>query len=632
MMTADILGLDDGEAWAWITADVQAVKDGKAGNEALALTICEAHDWVPDEVLALYADAKGFEAKAKSEIAERRARLDRLTKVEPQTEALFICTEPPPSVEEEPKEQPVELAPALIPKPRRPAKEQPIDLPTPEPERKYIREERQEVNQNACMDFVYHFLNRNYSWEFGDICTLWWFNRDFYSWDGQKYGAKTVDSLKSELYKFIPTLWRRVKDGKGAGLLEPHQPGTDLVHQIIEALKAKVNLELESVPAWIGGGISLAGDIKEYLSMFNGILHLPTKTMHPHTPQLFTLSGVDYSYGPERLGRSRWLTLLREYYEDDRESIDCIQEIFGLCLTDEVKYQKGFIIKGPTRSGKGTIFGHVLPAVIGRSAFVGMSLNKVVNDFGTANLIGKRVMVAPDARVESRKRTTVTEFLLSTIAGDPDSHNRKHKSYVETILTTKIIICTNEIPQLFDTTGTIAGRFITLVMTKSYLDKEDLDLADKILEEKAGILDWAIDGYIRLKARGRFKQPKSGMEFAKQLRLLSSQILSFIEDCCIRGEGEFHSDAIFAAYQAWCQANNIQYVPSKSVFAKQLLDACPEITKTHPRTGEIGRPPTYVGISPREKPKKSKLDVKNVHPEVVEAILEQYGIKQVRRI
>ena len=97
-------------------------------------------------------------------------------------------------------------------------------------------------------------------------------------------------------------------------------------------------------------------------------------------------------------------------------------------------------------------------------------------------------------------------------------------------------------------------------------------------------------------------------------------------------EGEFHSDAIFAAYQAWCQANNIQYVPSKSVFAKQLLDACPEITKTHPRTGEIGRPPTYVGISPREKPKKSKLDVKNVHPDVVEAILEQYGIKQVRRI
>jgi hypothetical protein len=63
-------------------------------------------------------------------------------------------------------------------------------------------------------------------------------------------------------------------------------------------------------------------------------------------PRFFTHTAVDFDFEP-------WLEFLGQLWGDDTESIDTLQEILGLMLTAETRYQKAFLLFGPKRSGKG---------------------------------------------------------------------------------------------------------------------------------------------------------------------------------------------------------------------------------------------------------------------------------------
>ena len=67
----------------------------------------------------------------------------------------------------------------------------------------------------------------------------------------------------------------------------------------------------------------------------------------------------------------------------------------------------------------------------------------------------------------------------------------------------------------------LAGRFVVLSMTRSFYGNEDHGLTDKLLLELPGILQWAIKGWQRLKARGHFLQPDSSKEAIEELEDLA---------------------------------------------------------------------------------------------------------------
>src|SRR5262249_5345774 len=158
------------------------------------------------------------------------------------------------------------------------------------------------------------------------------------------------DSIEAELILFIPKLWHR--PGQAAEL-ERHQPNTELINQILYILKSSCLIEPQEIPAWIGKhSMQIDGEeienLKECMSMFNGILWLPKKKMLQHTPEFFCVNGADYSFYPEGAEHptgypKKFLAYLKGLWPAEKESIDCVQEIFGICTTDENKYHKGFL-------------------------------------------------------------------------------------------------------------------------------------------------------------------------------------------------------------------------------------------------------------------------------------------------
>ena len=94
--------------------------------------------------------------------------------------------------------------------------------------------------------------------------------------------------------------------------------------------------------------------LRKSLACSNGLLHLPTRTLSPHTPAFFGVNAVDYSYDASANEPSKWLAFLVSIWpEMTKKSIDTLQELFGLLLTPDTTHQKAILIVGPKRSGKG---------------------------------------------------------------------------------------------------------------------------------------------------------------------------------------------------------------------------------------------------------------------------------------
>jgi hypothetical protein len=133
----------------------------------------------------------------------------------------------------------------------------------------------------------------------------------------------------------------------------------------------------------------------------HGILHLGSRGLHPHSPRFFTHTAVDFDFEPDALAPPRWLEFLGQLWGDDTESIDTLQEIFGLMLTAETRYQKAFLLFGPKRSGKGTI-APVLVGLVGKPNCVSPTLASLGTNFRPAPLIHKRVAIISDARLGAK--------------------------------------------------------------------------------------------------------------------------------------------------------------------------------------------------------------------------------------
>ena len=126
----------------------------------------------------------------------------------------------------------------------------------------------------------------------------------FYVWDGTHYREAERDEILAVVYAFLDGAKRLNRDDE----LVPFNPTRNKVSDVLEALAAEVQLpNTIRAPAWLDDGPN--PEAVDILSCANGLLHLPTRALLPHTPNFFSVNAVDYRY--ETLGREPvvWLGL-----------------------------------------------------------------------------------------------------------------------------------------------------------------------------------------------------------------------------------------------------------------------------------------------------------------------------------
>lgn len=381
-------------------------------------------------------------------------------------------------------------------------------------------------------------------------------------------------AVRASLYGFLEPAKRRLDDGKVA----PFQPTSAKVNNVLDALQGITNLPASvPSPSWLKHDPGL--DARDMLAGPNGLLHVPTRTLHLSTPEFFTRNAIDFAYDPWAPTPRQWLAFLESVWPDDSESIDTLQELFGYLLSPDTRFQKIFLLIGPPRAGKG-IIARVLRLIVGARNTCAPTLAAFGRDFGKHVLIGKTVAIISDARIGGRTDTaSVAETLLSISGEDAQTIERKFLPDWNGQLATRFVLLTNELPRIGDVSGALAKRFILLALQNSFYGKEDLGLFDRLAPELSGILLWALEGRDRLYARGHFQQPESAGELIQEFNDLGSPEATFLRQCTQTEPGAAVSQKeLFAAWATWCAENGRDRPGTAQTFGRNVRAALPWIT------------------------------------------------------
>lgn len=328
----------------------------------------------------------------------------------------------------------------------------------------------------------------------------------------------------------------------------------------------------------------------------NGILDLETRQLHPPTPRLFATTAVGAAWDPTTPDPENWLTFIRSLWGDDKESIQTLQQLFGYLLTPDTSQQKIFALIGPPRSGKGTI-ARILKALLGDDAVVNPTLQSLERPFGLAPLVGKTAAIIGDARLGGHTdQQQVVERLLSISGEDALSIDRKNRDPINVRLRVRVLLLSNELPKLYDTSGALASRFVILTLNRSFLGEEDHQLEGKLLAELPGILRWALDGRDDLAEQGRFTVPLASERAVQHLRAISNPLGVFLEECCqIRPGAQVPIDDLYRRYVGWCESNGREPA-NKQIFGRDLNTLHPELAVTQSRLADGRRIRMYEGV------------------------------------
>lgn len=440
------------------------------------------------------------------------------------------------------------------------------------------------------------FLRDNYT--VGGRPTIYSWKNDFYAWSGRHYPVLEHAALFSKIYHYLEAAERYDRQGT----IQPFVPTGAHVDALITALGALTHIgEADCAPpAWLDGRATPAA--KDVISTQAGLLHLTTRRIQKHSPEFFTQTTLPYAYDEDAQPPKEWLRFLNSLWPhetnpSEMRTQDVLQEVFGYLLSGETGQQKIFLLVGPPRSGKGTI-SKILIDLLGAANVASSTLSGFSQNFGLQGLIGKTLTLIPDARLSAKSdASVVVERLLSISGEDPLPVDRKHRDPWIGQLPTRILMLTNELPNLKDMSGALANRFILMLMTESFLGNEDTGLLKKLRPELSSILNWSLDGLARLRLRGFFLPSGASIDVMQELKDLSSPVSAFVRERCVLGSTKSVAcDTLYSMWVRWCEESGHNFVVTKAMFGRDLRAAVPSMVRTQERLPGGQRVWVYRGV------------------------------------
>lgn len=310
-----------------------------------------------------------------------------------------------------------------------------------------------------------------------------------------------------------------------------------------------------------------------YTFFTNGVLATGTGELRPHGPEYRNSRTLSVDYDPAATCTA-WLAWLTDIFSSDLDRISLLQEMIGWCLCrDHLGIEKAMIFIGPPRSGKGTII-KVIRALLGGGAGA-FALPTLDDNKILSGMRGQNVSIDSDTASPGRNNARQIGGLFKTISSnEPLSLSLLYtQTPWEGSLNCKLLLASNSIPTLFDDSGASANRWIPLAFDRSFLDHEQVDLADRLSVELPGIAVWAVQGLQRLMRNGRFTLPQSSRDELGNMLSSSSPTESYINDRLVVAKGQRVSETeLWDDYCKWYVVEGLEQMKRRD-FIRALADA-----------------------------------------------------------
>jgi putative DNA primase/helicase len=435
--------------------------------------------------------------------------------------------------------------------------------------------------------------------------TLIEYEEEFLAYDyAGAYRVVKNRTVKSEVQSYLEDAQElRPTPPNGAKKAFDFNPKDEDVKQICGALERQNHV----APGTIAPPFFLPGewkidyrtfltDPRDVISCRNGLLQISTRTLYASTPQFFTRSALPIEFDADA-APVRWLTFLEEIFEGNADLILLTQQMFGLLLTPETKYQKIFYFNGVPGSGKSTIM-CVLDALIGEKSICNPSIADLADKNTLNDMTACTLAKITDMNTSNAMHLNEAAANLKRISGgDPVHVFRKFKEGINVKMGVRFIMAGNTFPNFGLHANALRRRLLVLPFNKSFEDVADPNLLAKLIAELPGILNWSLQGLASLSAAGKFIEPAASLDALADILNSGDPVRSFVTDDCDLGAAfSVNKDELFAGYLLHCKVNGVKMPLSKESFVRSLKTAFNGVRPARPRTEDGGREHTMNGI------------------------------------
>lgn len=372
------------------------------------------------------------------------------------------------------------------------------------------------------------------------------------------YGLGDWRQYRDGLWQVVPELSvkQRITEITEAAKPEGIRPTAGLVASVTELAKIKVAKPDE---IWDSNA--------DYLVCGNGTLHIPSRTLTEHKPELYTTSGVSYDYNPADIGIT-WTMFLTDLSKNTSQAVvDFLQEFAGYSLTTDTSHEIAVWLYGPPGSGKSTFLTGLEAMLDSRAGLLGLA-DIERNRFALADLPGKTLAIATE---QPSDFIASTHLLNALISGETIIIDRKFRDAITITARCKLAWAMNDLPRVSDPNSGLFRRVKVVEFPAIPEDRRNPNLKEQIKGEGAGILNWALNGLDRLRERGRFEIPPEVSEATQHFKDNNDIPARFVEECCVTGldrDGNpyrVQTSQFYNAYRQWCQNSGHKPQSSTSI-------------------------------------------------------------------
>ena len=270
----------------------------------------------------------------------------------------------------------------------------------------------------------------------------------------------------------------------------------------------------------------------------DGILHLSdgSITSADRSAMMSRIAGARPSGNCER-----WKGFLQDVTGGDDDLVRYLARVCGYCLTGSTSEQVFFFLHGHGANGK-SVFVSTVSAVLGSYATTApldafMSSRSDRHPTDLAGLTGARLVTVNETEAN---RSWAEARIKAITGGEMISARFMHRDFFQYRPGYKLIIAGNHLPSLSNS-GEAMKRRLHIVPFAVTIPpgRRDKHLADRLLEERDGILAWMVDGCIEWQRVG-LTPPKTVVSAAEDYFHDEDVVGEWIRDCCETAHNQAH--------------------------------------------------------------------------------------------
>lgn len=351
----------------------------------------------------------------------------------------------------------------------------------------------------------------------------------------------------------LDVIRREIKDVLEGAKVDGIRPTARLLNSVLELARIEVAQPPEM---WDAN--------HDILVCANGALHIPTRTLQAHDKTHYATSRLPFDYDPAAVADT-WAFVLNCCAP---EAQDFLQEFAGYALTTDTRYETAVWLAGQPGGGKSTILEGLRAMLGARVCLLGLAdIEK--SRFALTHLPGKTLAISTE---QPGGYVSVASVLNAIISGETITVDRKFRDPVAIVPRAKLAWALNELPRVGPEGAGLFRRVKVLNFPPIPEKERDPNIKERIKLEGAGILNWALDGLARLRARGRFDIPAVVQEATAHFRETNDIPAVFVAECCLTGTNpgtglpyRTQGSALYKAYSDWCRDNGHKPASSTSI-------------------------------------------------------------------